>query len=114
MAQLQPAQAAFISRRRRLTRAWPFVGGGLLAALALFSGWLYVKNPLLINPLEIVQRLQGGGLDPSTLMTMAGLLPVVFLSSIFLVLLLILFTFAKFRTESKYLALLEELDSPRS
>ncbi len=114
MAQLQPAQAAFLRRRRKLIRVWPFVGGGLLAALALFSGWLFVQNPLLINPMEIVQRLQGSGLDPSTLMTMAGLLPLVFLSSIFLVLLLILFTFAKFRTESKYLALLAEQDSPRS
>ncbi len=114
MAQLQPAQAAFIRRRQKLIRAWPFVGGGLLAALALLSGWLYVQNPLLINPFEIVQRLEGGGLDPSTLMTMAGLLPLVFLGSIFLVFLLILFTFAKFRTESKYLALLTELDSPRS
>lgn len=114
MKQLQPDQEAFLRRRRALVRAWPFVGGGLLAALVLFSSWLFVRNPLLINPMEIVQRLEGGGLDPSTLMTMAGLLPLMFLSCIFLLFVLILFTFAKFRTESRYLALLTERESPQA
>lgn len=111
---VQTRPEAFLKRRRRLVRAWPFVGGGLLAALVLFSAWLYVRTPLLINPVEIVRRIEGGGVDSATLLTLAGLVPVLLLSCIFLLFVLIAFGFAKFRTESKYLALLAEHRSVES
>lgn len=106
MTQTQSHDQEFVQRRRALIRAWPFVGGGLLAALVLLLIWLYLRSPLLIDPTEIVRRLQAGGVDYSTLVTLAGLVPMLFIGCIVLLSLLILVTFAKFRTESRYLALL--------
>ena len=110
MTPLHARQEAFLHHRRKLIRTWPYAGGGLLAALVLFSGWLYIRSPLLIDPTEIVRRLQGDGVDPSTLMALAGLVPLLFLGCIILLFLLVVFTFAKFRTESKYLAMLDQQD----
>lgn len=103
---LQPDEERFLQRRRAVIRTWPFVGGGLLAALVLFSVWLYLRSPLLIDPTEIIQRLEGGGLDSSTLLTLAGLVPVLFLGCLVLLFLLIVLTFVRFRTESRYIAIL--------
>lgn len=110
MTQLHARQQAFLHHRRKLIRTWPVIGGGLLAALLMFSGWLYVRSPLLIDPTEIVRRLQGDGIDPSTLMALASLVPLLLLGCIILLVLLVAFTFAKFRTERKYLAILGECD----
>lgn len=105
---LSAEQQEFLQRRRAVIRRWPFVGGGLIAALVMFCGWLYVRSPLLIDPTEIVRRLEGGGLDTTTLMALAGMVPILFIGCLVLLLLVILFTFARFRTESRYLALLSE------
>ena len=110
MIQLDARQQAFLLHRRKLIRIWPAIGGGLMAALLVFSGWLYVRSPLLIDPTEIVRRLQGDGVDPSTLMALAGLVPLLFLGCIILLFLLVVFTFAKFRVERKYLAMLGECE----
>lgn len=108
MAQFNARQESFLRRRRNIIKAWPYVGGGLLAALALFCVWVYLRSPLLIDPTEIVRRLQGDGLDPATTMTMAGLVPLLFLACIFLLFVLVLFTFARFHVESKYLHLIDQ------
>lgn len=106
MDSLQSEEERFLQRRRAVIRAWPFVGGGLLAGLVLFSLWLYLRSPLLIDPTEIVRRLEGGGLDSSTLLTLAGMVPVLFLGCLILLCLLIALTFARFRTEGRYIAML--------
>lgn len=82
------------------------LGSGLLLALVMFGLWIYLRSPLLIDPTEIVRRLEDGGIDPTALVTLAATVPMLFLGCLILLAVLILATFARFRTERRYLALL--------
>ena len=61
----------YLRKRRRLLRAWPAAGAGLLAVIFGLAGWLYWSAPMLINPFEVLRRIDADALEASTLTTMA-------------------------------------------
>jgi hypothetical protein len=104
---LNTAEKAFIARRRRLIRSWPYVGSGAILLLASFLLWLVVTKPLLANPFFVISELQRGAIEQSTLTLMAGMLPVAVLAAIFVCILTLILVYVAISNERKYLALLE-------
>lgn len=90
-----------------MIRLWPWVGGSLLAGIIGLAAYFYFRIPLIINPWEVVSRLEAGTLPRSTLETMAVLLPIVFCLVFFLMAVLIFMIFLALHNEKKYLKLLE-------
>lgn len=99
----------FLAKRRRFARSWPLVGMLLLLGIFGFLVWLFLRNPLLVSPLEIASRLDAGTIEESTLILMAGMLPVMFLGCFFILLVVILLGFAVFSNERKYMKIIDSL-----
>jgi ABC-type transport system involved in multi-copper enzyme maturation permease subunit len=100
---------AFLEKRRKLITAWSVAGPLSLLSLAALFAWLYLRNPLLVNPVEVADRLESGAIDEPTLAIMSLLLPVT-ISLCFLVLIvMILFVYAAISREKKYLQVIDRL-----
>ena len=95
-------QRLFWDKRGRLLSAWGFVGPLCLLAIVGFLAWLYFRNPLLINPLEVAARLENETLQHSTQTMMALMLPVMFLACFVLLLAIVGLMYAAFHSERKY------------
>jgi hypothetical protein len=106
---LDEQQQRFLARRRRLTRFWPLGGTALLAmVLALLIG-LYLRVPLLVDPFAVAEQLHAGSIEEATLLLMAALLPLLSLACFLLLVALILFMFAAFANERRYLRAIDSL-----
>lgn len=70
---MTPDQLAYLARRRRQIRYWPFMAGMLLALLVAAYGWLFLKAPIYVSPMAFVQQLQGRQLGLDQLATLAAL-----------------------------------------
>jgi len=80
-----------------------------------FLIWLSVKSSLITNPNEVISRLREGALEESTAYIMACILPIVFLMSLTLVAVLIIFIYIAINNEKRYLSVIRELrDSTHS
>lgn len=99
----------FLTRRRRLVRTWPLVGAVLLCLITGLAAWLFLTRPLLANPFTVISMLKGNSIPASTLALMAGLLPIAVLTCMILVLVMVLFAFASFVNEKKYLAMIQRI-----
>lgn len=77
---LTPKEQAFIDRRRKLLKAWPWAGGGALALLAALVTWLWIEVPMMINPLAAMEAVSSGAMEESTLLAMALMLPILVLA----------------------------------
>ena len=104
----------YLARRRRLLRAWPWVGGSLLLVLLGVGAWLYLTRPRLADPGFVWRALEAGTLDPATLSLLAALVPVLLLGLLGLAALLILMGFAVAANERRMLRLLDEVTGPRA
>jgi len=80
----------------------------MLAGVIVFAGFIWFQSPLLINPAEIIGRIQSGAGESTTLETMATLLPVMVIIIVVLMLALIGVMYAAFANEKKYIALMED------
>jgi hypothetical protein len=109
--QMTDKERAFLARRARLMRSWPVVGGLLLVLVIALGVWLFFFRPLLANPLVVMSALESNTIEPSSLTVMAGLLPVTVLVCLGLALAVVLFSFAAFNNEKKYLALIRQLEA---
>ncbi len=96
----------FIIRRVKLVRAWPWAGSALIVLICGLGAWLYTTRPLLVDPFAVLARVHDDSIPASTLTFMAALLPVAVLTCLFLAIVIVLFAFAAFAIEKKYLALL--------
>ncbi|MBN1223193.1 MAG: hypothetical protein JXB23_08075 [Candidatus Aminicenantes bacterium] len=108
---------SFLKKRRRLAIFWPVVATLLLMGILAFLVWMFVKNPLLVNPFEVASRIDAGTIENSTLILMAGMLPIMFLACILILVVVVLFGFSMFSKEKKYLDIIdrllrEETDNP--
>jgi len=99
----------FLVKRRRFAKSWPLVGILLLLGIFAFLIWLFLRNPLLVNPFEVASRLEAGTIEKSTLVLMAGMLPIMFLACFFILLVMVLFAFAVFSNEKKYIKIIDLL-----
>ena len=111
--QLDAKQIQFIEKRKKFVRFWPPAGSLLLILLCVLLVWLYFRSPLLVNPFEVMTRLDAGTIEESTLLLSAVLLPVMTLSCIVVLIAMILLMFSAFSNEKKHLQLIEELLAER-
>lgn len=103
---LTDEERRFLSRRERLVAAWRFAGPALLALSIGLGAWLFWFRPLLANPFVVTGGLVRGEVAASTVALMAGLLPVVVLTCLVLTVAVVLFAYAAFSNERRYLEIL--------
>lgn len=96
-----------IAKRQRLIRLWPKVAG-LLAALTIgFYVWAFYNQPILVNPLHVINLLQNNALDSSTEALLSVMAPILFLVVGVLLMLMLLFVTAGMINEGRLMRLLE-------
>ena len=99
----------FIEKRSFFARWWTVVGIVMLAVLVGMALWFFVTVPNFINPLHVIEQLKSETLPQSSLVVMAGMLPIVVLG-LFLVLCTVVgFGFVVFANERRYLTIIEEM-----
>lgn len=109
MGQLTADQMEFLAKRRRLARLWPVIGALLLIVVVAAVAWLFLRHPLLINPLALTSRVQAGTLPNSTLVILAVMLPVMSLACFIVLTAVILYGFSVFAIERRYQRLIKGL-----
>ena len=100
-------EQSFVAKRARFMRTWRYAGVILLALIIGLGTWLFLSRPLLANPFFVIARLKSQSIDEATMALMAGMLPVVTLACIVLAVVVVLFVFAHFSNERKYLAIIQ-------
>jgi hypothetical protein len=106
-------QNDFLEKRRRLLKAWRYVGPMMLFAIFCLVLFLKISTPLLINPYEVISRLESGTIDQSSLEMMAVLLPVIFILVCFILVVLVVMMYMAYSNEKKYLEILEAIKRER-
>ncbi len=84
----------------------------LIAVLGLIA-WLFVTNPLLVNPSMVVSRLEADTLETPTLMLMAAMTPWLFLMCLILLAVVILFAFTAVANERRLIQIIDDLAADR-
>ncbi len=107
--ELTDGEMVFIERRKKLIKIWPTAGSGLGITMIILTAWLYSKTPLLIDPFTTMHRLSEGSIPETTLMLMAGMLPILFLACLGLLVMLIIFVTVMLHNEKRYLTMIETL-----
>ena len=105
--QLSNEEQQFLAKRTRFVQTWRYVGAILLVMLIGLGMWLFWSKPLLADPFVVLSRLNSGSVPASTMALMAGLLPVVVLMCMVLAITIVLFAFAAFSNEKKYLTIIK-------
>ena len=106
---LSKREEAWLARRERLLRLWPWAGAALVALVVGGVAALATWVPLMVNPRAVIERLEAGSLGETTLMTLAALLPVVVLMLAGLLLAIVLLAFVAFANERRLLRLVRRL-----
>jgi hypothetical protein len=97
----------FLKKREKLNKLWPIVGTVLLVTLILLYIQLFIRTPKLVNPYLVMELVQTGQLPESSLQLLALICPIA-ISCLFLtVMVVILFGFGWYRTEKRYLRIIE-------
>jgi len=106
---ISEAEIGLLERRGRLIRMWRYAGAAALAALVGFSCYLFVTNPLLINPFHVMKQIEADAIPDSTMVLMAAMMPIVFLVLMSVMVVLVLFAFAAFSNERRLLEIISKL-----
>jgi hypothetical protein len=107
--ELSNEEMYFLAKRARLVKAWRYVGTVLLVGVIGISAWLFRFRPLLADPFTVLARLNNDSIPASTMALSAALLPIMFLICMVLALAILLFTFAAFANEKKYLSVIRKM-----
>jgi len=99
----------FVEKRRSLIRRTFVAGVVLLIAIIGVTGYLYTKNPLLMNPGETARLLEDQRVSQPVMAEMAAKLPVMFLVCCALLVALVLFQIAAAANERRLLKILDSL-----
>ena len=111
---LSSADRKFVERREKRVKHWPLYGTFSLTILAVYSGWLWLKRPELINPWVVIERLEAGTLSDSTMSIMAVMLPIVIATMLLLVSFVVLLSFVAFRNERRLISLIRRLETGKA
>jgi hypothetical protein len=111
MTTTDPAGAAFLKQRKLLLGTWRSIGPVLAAGILIFYVTAWFAAPMLTDPFAVMNRLESGDVDITTLQTMAIMLPC-FITLFCLALLgLIAHVYRAARIERQYQSLLESQSS---
>jgi hypothetical protein len=106
---LSDKQIKFIRSRRKLISFRKYVVLFLSILFVAFLGWMYYRAPLLVNPYEVISRLQRSSLDRDTMTLMAGMLPIIVILALFLLGALMIFFFIAMSNEAKYIEIIDQI-----
>lgn len=112
MSALAPQQIAFIERRRRQIRYWPWLALLLTLVLGGLYAWVWRNVPWFLDPQALVQGVQRGKIDTSQLATLAALGNLAFIGCGLLILVIILFTSVALWNEHRLIRYLDQLRAP--
>jgi hypothetical protein len=107
--ELTAEEEAFVEKRVKFARSWPLVGSAMLVLIFAFAAWLWFSNPLLINPWAVLSGLDSNTIEDTTLTLMAGMLPLVMLTCLFLLVVALVLSFAAFSNERRHIAVIRRL-----
>jgi len=99
----------FLNRRKKMLKWWDYLGPVLFLIVIGYVVFVYFKAPLLINPFEVLSRIQAGTIKGSTLEFMAAILPVVIIAICFVMIALVAIMYAASINEKKYLKIINDL-----
>jgi hypothetical protein len=105
-------QLDYLDRRRKLLNLWRFAGPFLLFVIFALVLYLKIYTPLLIDPYEVLSRLEAGAIEQSSLELIAILLPVMVIMICVLLIAFVFFIYAAFSNERKYLAIINAQKGP--
>lgn len=111
---LSDKQLKFIRGRQKLIGLRKYVVSFLSILFVAFLGWMYYKAPLLVNPYEVISRLQRSSLDRDTMTLMAGMLPIIVLLALFLLGALMIFFFIAMSNEARYIEIIDQIVDDQS
>ena len=74
-----------------------------------FGVYMFVTNPLMVNPFHVLEQLEADAIPYSTLVVMAGMMPLLFLLALLILTALIVFVFAAIANERRYHAIIRKL-----
>ena len=85
------------------------VGGGLVFAVVAFWGYLFVRRPLLANPIYLLHELEHHALSDATLVVLAGIGSLMFVTTGLLLLAFLAFMFVALTNERRLIAMVDRL-----
>ncbi len=100
-----------IARRQRLIRIWPKIAITLAVLTVGFYVWAFIKQPILVNPLHVINLLQDNALSSSTQALLSVMAPILFLVVGVLLLMLLLFVTAGLVNEGRLMRLLQQKET---
>lgn len=109
---LSAREAEFLAKRRQLISAWRYVGGLLSLACASIALYLWLRVPLLGNPVETAQRIEAGTVAGTTLRLSAVMLPIAMSLLCVVIAALIVVIYRAFAHERRYIAIIDKLQRP--
>ena len=101
--------AAFVEKRRKFVRSAPIVLGFCLVLVLGFGLWLYLRQPQLINFVEVARQIESGTLDQLTIELMAVMLPIAMLMCLVVLTAVVLLAWAGISNERRYQRIVQEL-----
>lgn len=104
---MTPDQLAYIERRRRQIRYWPWMASMLLLLLAACYGWLYAKMPIYVDPAALVEQLRTQKIGIDQLAKLAALGNLAFIGCGLFILALIVFTWLALLNEARLIRMLD-------
>jgi SAM-dependent methyltransferase len=104
---MTPLQEAYIEKRLRQIRYWPFMAVGLLLILLACYGYLFLKYPVYINPDALAIALKAPQPDLNQLALLAMLGNLAFIGTGFFILLLIMVVSLALWNERRLIVLLQ-------
>jgi hypothetical protein len=84
----------------------------MLLGIIAYAVYQYIRTPLLLNPIEVVERLRTGSIEQPTLELMALMLPIMFLTILVILAVLVILIYASISNEKKYLEIIEACKNP--
>tara|TARA_R110002096_G_scaffold22675_14_gene72723 strand:- start:1600 stop:1959 length:360 start_codon:yes stop_codon:yes gene_type:complete len=106
---LSGKDAEFVAKRRQLISAWRYVGGLLSLAVAGLALYLWLRVPLLGNPIVTARRVEAGDIADTTLLLSVVMLPIIVIALLVVVASLIAVIYRAFAHEKRHIAIIEKL-----
>ena len=108
---LDPSEKAMIEKRERLLAKWPIAGVAMFLLILGLTAWLVFFSPLLANPFHVMSQLEADAIPKSSLVLMAGILPIMTLATLVLLLALIFFAWISVKREAEYIKIIRRISS---
>ncbi|MGB5518992.1 MAG: hypothetical protein WBO73_11085, partial [Gammaproteobacteria bacterium] len=89
---------------------WRYLGLLLFIAITCLVLFLLASAPLLINPFEVIARLESASIEPASLEMMAVLVSILCILICSILVIVVALVYAAFSNEKKYHDILDDID----